>query len=262
MQGKNTMRMESEIKVRVRGRIIGGPDTMICLPLVAGEKSEVLDRAGELKRFEPDLIEWRIDHYKNVENIGDSMDVLKALREKIGNIPLVFTCRAHAEGGFKEVREGIRLNLIQAAVESGHIDLADVELCSKPAFIEKVKETAMRFKTRLIFSYHSFDETPEEAFILEKLIKAQDIGADIAKIAVMPKNYKDVLILINATLKARTELLKIPMIAISMGNEGRVSRLAGGLFGSDLTYAVGNMTSAPGQIEIGDLRRAMAVLYT
>ena len=87
------------------------------------------------------------------------------------------------------------------------------------------------------------------------------MGADIAKVAVMPKNYKDVLILLNATLKARTEHLEIPIITMSMGPEGGVTRLAGGLFGSDLTFAIGKEASAPGQIPIGDLRQAMSVLY-
>ena len=83
------------------------------------------------------------------------------------------------------------------------------------------------------------------------------MGADIAKVAVMPKNYKDVLVLLNATLKARTEHLEIPIITMSMGPEGGVTRLAGGLFGSDLTFAIGKEASAPGQIPIGELRQAM-----
>jgi len=40
-----------------------------------------------------------------------------------------------------------------------------------------------------------------------------------------------------------------------------VTRVAGGLFGSDLTFAIGQEASAPGQIPIADLRQAMSVLY-
>lgn len=255
------MRPQSETPVKVRDKVIGGPDPVICLPLVAKEKSEVLRQAEELKQLNPDLVEWRIDGYENVEDVEDSLQTLKALREKIGNIPLIFTCRIDAEGGFKKISADLRLKLIQAAIESGDLDLADVEMCNEGTFIENIKATAGRHGTRLIFSYHNFDRTPDEAFILNKLLQAQEMGADMAKVAVMPKNYKDVLTLLNATLKARTEHLKIPIITMSMGAEGGVTRLAGGLFGSDLTFAIGKEASAPGQIPIGALRQAMKILY-
>jgi 3-dehydroquinate dehydratase-1 len=258
---EDEMRLQSETKVTVRDKIIGGPDPVICLPLVAKEKSEVLRQAEELKQFNPDLVEWRIDSYENVEDVDDSLGVLKALREKIGNIPLIFTCRIDVEGGFKQISADIRLKLMQAAIGCGLLDLADVEMCNETAFIENIKDVARRNGTRLIFSYHNFDQTPDEAFIFDKLVQAQEMGADVAKVAVMPKDYKDVLVLLSATLKARTEHLRIPIITMSMGPEGGVTRLAGGLFGSDLTFAIGKEASAPGQIPIGELRQAMTVLY-
>jgi 3-dehydroquinate dehydratase-1 len=255
------MRLQSETKVTVREKIIGGPDPLICLPLVAGEKAEVLRQAGELKQFDPDLIEWRIDSYENVEKVDDSLSVLQVLREKIKNIPLIFTCRMDAEGGMRKISTDTRLKLLQTAIGSGLLDLADIEMCNETAFIESVKDAARRNGTRLIFSYHNFDQTPDEAFILDKLMQAQKMGGDIAKVAVMPKDYKDVLVLLGATLKARTKYLRIPIITTSMGPEGGVTRLVGGLFGSDLTFAVGNEASALGQIPIGVLRKAMTVLY-
>ena len=226
-----------------------------------GEKPEVLRQAEALKQLDPDLVEWRIDGYENVEDIDDSLEVLKALREKIGNIPLIFTCRIDAEGGFRQIGAGTRLRLIQTAIGSGLLDLADVEMCNETSFIEDVKDAARQNEARLIFSYHNFEKTPDEAFIIDKLVQAQQMGADIAKVAVMPKDYSDVLVLLSATLKARTEYLRIPIITMSMGPEGGVTRLAGGLFGSDLTFAIGKEASAPGQIPIEALRQVMKVLY-
>jgi 3-dehydroquinate dehydratase-1 len=109
-------------------------------------------------------------------------------------------------------------------------------------------------------SYHNFDETPDEAFILDRLVTAGKLGADVAKVAVMPKSYKDVLTLLSATYTARTERLDIPIITMSMGAEGGITRIAGGLFGSDLTFALGKASSAPGQIPIDDLRKAWTAL--
>ncbi|MBL0716321.1 MAG: type I 3-dehydroquinate dehydratase [Desulfosarcina sp.] len=255
------MRLQSETKVTVRDKVIGGPDPLICLPLVASEKSELLNQAQELKQFDPDLLEWRIDAYDKVEDIGESLKVLKELREKIGNIPMIFTCRIDVEGGFKKISPDMRLNLIKTSIQSGHLDIVDVEMCNEPDFMAAVKETAKEFGTRLIFSYHNFNATPDEAFIHAKLTRAQEMGADIAKLAVMPKDYADVLTLLNATLKARTGAVKVPIVTMSMGPEGGVTRLVGGLFGSDITFAIGKKASAPGQIPIGELRQAMSVLY-
>ena len=66
---------------------------------------------------------------------------------------------------------------------------------------------------------------------------------------------------LGATLKARTGGVRIPIAGISMGAEGAVSRIAGGLFGSDITFAAGKTATAPGQIPIGKLRPAMDLIY-
>jgi 3-dehydroquinate dehydratase-1 len=255
------VRLQSEKKVTVKNRVLGGPIPLICLPLVAKDRSTLLQQTAELTQLNPDLIEWRIDGYDQVTDIGACLEALQALKAAMGSIPLIFTCRIHLEGGFKEISQETRLQLITKAVASGGVEIVDVEMCNGPAFIEKVKKTAHTGSAKLILSYHNFDKTPDEAFIYDKLVMAQDLGADIAKIAVMPKDYADVLTLLGATLKARTGAVKVPIVTMSMGPEGEVTRVAGGLFGSDLTFAVGKEASAPGQIPIGELRQAMTVLY-
>ena len=255
------MRLQSEKKVTVRNKVIGGPDLLICLPMVAEEKSDLLNQAKELKALAPDLLEWRIDSYGHVEDVGKSLQALRELREIIEDIPIIFTCRIDREGGFKKISQSVRLELTVAAVESGLIDIVDVELCNEPDFITKIKKAAGSSGTKLILSYHNFDATPDEAFICSKLTQAQEMRADIAKVAVMPKGYKDVLTLLSATLKARTEFIKIPLVTMSMGAEGGMARLVGGLFGADITFAIGKNASAPGQIPIAALRQAMTALY-
>jgi 3-dehydroquinate dehydratase-1 len=255
------MRLQSEKKVTVRDKVIGGPDLLICLPLVAETLADLLSQAKELKALAPDLLEWRIDGYGGVEDIDDSLEALRQLRATIEDIPLIFTCRIDREGGMKKIGREIRLRLITAAVDSGLPDIVDIEMRNETDFIEAVKKTAAGSGAKLILSYHNFDETPDEAFICGKLQQAQELGADIAKVAVMPKGYEDVLTLLSAALKARVKSLKIPMVTMSMGAEGGLTRLAGGLFGTDITFAIGKTSSAPGQIPIAILRQAMTALY-
>jgi 3-dehydroquinate dehydratase-1 len=255
------VRLQSEKKVTVKNKVLGGPIPLICLPLIAKDRSALLQQTAELVRLDPDLIEWRIDGYDQVTDIGACLAALQALKAAMGSIPLIFTCRIHVEGGFKKISQETRLELITTAVGSGNVEIVDVEICNEPAFIEKVKKTTQTGNAKLILSYHNFDKTPDETFIYDKLLRAQDLGADIAKLAVMPKDYADVLTLLGATLKARTGRVNVPIVTMSMGPEGQVTRVAGGLFGSDLTFAVGKEASAPGQIPIGGLRQAMKVLY-
>jgi len=255
------VRIQSQTKVTVKEKVIGAAAPLICLPLVAQKKSELLQQAQTVQPLDPDLLEWRIDSYGTGENPDTCLGALKELQAAIAPIPLILTCRIHKEGGFRKISQATRLELVSTCLGSGGVDIVDIEMCNEPSFIETVKGVAKANGTKLILSYHNFAETPAETFIHDKLLQAQEMGGDIAKLAVMPKDYQDVLTLLNGTLKARTGAVKIPMVTMSMGAEGVVTRLAGGLFGSDITFAMGKSASAPGQIPIAELRQAMRILY-
>ena len=255
------MRLQSEIKVIVKDKVIGGPDYLVCLPLVAEDKPGLLGQAKALRKLDPDLVEVRFDGYGKAENIDENLEALKELRAVIPTIPLVFTCRIDREGGYQCLSRDVRLNLLKGAVQTAAVDIVDIEMSNGAAFIDEVMQASDRHGVKLVLSYHNFNETPDGAFILDKLLEAQKMGAHIAKIAVMPKDHRDPLILLEAALTARTGRLKIPMIAVSMGAMGGITRLAGGLFGSDISFAAGTHASAAGQIPIGDFRQAMKVIY-
>jgi len=87
---------------------------------------------------------------------------------------------------------------------------------------------------------------------VEQFLEAERRGAGVAMVSVMPRDRADVLTLLAATERADAKT-HIPLISMSMGPLGAVSRMIGGLFGSGLTYGVGESASAPGQIPLGDL---------
>ena len=254
------MRLQSETTLKIRNKILGGPMPLICLPLVATDQAALHEQAQEVCSFKPDAIEWRVDKFDAVRDTDVVLTALDALRDAIGNLPLIFTCRVIHEGGFQEISTEDRLHLNKAVIASGQADLIDTEISNGKAIVAEVKAACRKAGCALILSYHNFDETPDEAFILDRLVTAGKLGADVAKVAVMPQNYKDVLTLLSATYTARTERLAIPIITMAMGGEGCITRIAGGLFGSDLTFAIGKASSAPGQIPIDDLRKAWSAL--
>lgn len=255
------MRQQSAVQVTVRDTVIGGPKPLICLPMVGGAKEKLIEEAAALAGRNPDLLEWRVDAFEQVENLEVCLSCLQELRGAIDNLPLIFTCRIDQEGGFKNISQEKRLELYNAAIDSGSVDIVDIELCNEKEFVKAVREKARNAKVKLILSYHNFQETPSESFIYAKLVEAQLAGADIAKLAAMPKKYGDVLSLLSATNKARNEAVQVPIVTMSMGPKGAISRLAGGLFGSDITFGLGMQASAPGQIPIKELRFGMGILY-
>ncbi len=75
----------------------------------------------------------------------------------------------------------------------------------------------------------------------------------------MPRDRGDVLTLLAATDEANRKA-RIPLISMSMGPLGSVTRMIGGVFGSSLSFAVGEGSSAPGQIPIADLNAIYDVI--
>ena len=117
-----------------------------------------------------------------------------------------------------------------------------------------------RSGVRLILSWHDFQHTPAEFEIVDRLARAEALGADIAKAAVMPVDGDDMFTLLEATRQARRGAVKIPLITMAMGAKGLVSRIVGPVYGSDVAFAVGVQATAPGQVPIEKLREVWRVL--
>ena len=254
------MHLECENKITIRNKVIGGADLLICMPLVATDEKALLKEAQTALVHKPDLFEWRVDTFGQRLDRNSCRDILSKLRGLIGNPALIFTCRSHAEGGLAKLSAVKREGLVTAAIQSGHADIIDIELSNNKAFIQNILKAVKKSSLHMILSYHNFEATPDPDYIIDTLFQAREMGADIAKVAVMPQDFEDVLTLMQATLMARKNGLKIPAIAISMGALGRLTRLAGKLFGSDITFASSETPSAPGQIPTRLLHQAIAAL--
>ncbi len=254
------MRPESPIKIDIKDKMIGGPRSLICLPLMAADHATLVDQARAAIALGPDLIEWRVDAFTPLSRPDAVKDALAALHTTCRGLPLLFTCRSPLEGGRHPLPSEDRLALYRLAITSEQVDLIDIELSSGDEMIQVLRPLCRRAGVNLMLSYHNFEDTPDGETLLGKFREAEKAGADIAKVAVMPQESLDVLTLLTAACKARRHYLKIPLVAISMGCEGAVSRITGDLFGSDITFASGAATSAPGQLPIEDLKKIWSLL--
>lgn len=247
------MRKAAETPFRVRQVEFGGGKPLICVPLVATNLEPLISQAENACGFDPDVIEWRADSFADVSP-HSLLSALQRLRATLANRALIFTLRIRCEGGAKEISQQDRLACFEAVAASRNADLIDVELCNGDKFLAAAMRTAKEHGVRVILSYHNFDRTPSGDELLGKIEVMSRLGADVAKIAVMPQQPEDVLRLLKSTLDARKRFPRLPLCTISMGQLGSLSRTAGALFGSDMTFAVAAETSAPGQIEITEAR--------
>ena len=253
--------MQTNKPIELNGQpIAGGKFPLICTPLVGRTRDQLMAELAVVLPKQPDVLEWRVDFF---DAIGDTAAVIaaaRAIKQAAGNIPVLFTRRSTIEGGEKiALNEAQVIAMYTAVCESKSIDLIDYEMANDMANIVRVRTAAKANNIKLVLSFHNFSYTPGLETLASKFLTADQLGADVAKVAVMPRDLDDVLTLLTATREA-SKKLRIPLISMSMGPYGAMTRLFGWTFGSALTFAVGASSSAPGQVPIEDLNTVVAIL--
>ena len=247
--------------VKVRNIEIGAGIPKICVPIVGVTREEILAAAENIKSTKADVVEWRVDWYENIFDFTKTEATMQALREVLGEMPILFTFRTSKEGGEKAIETEAYVELNQNAAKTGLVDLVDVEAFTGDDVVKAVVEIAHEIGVKVIASNHDFHKTPAKEEIVSRLRKMQELGADIPKIAVMPQNKKDVLTLLAATEEMVSEYADRPIITMSMSGTGVISRLCGEVFGSALTFGAVGKVSAPGQMGIEDLTTVIGLLH-
>ena len=248
-------------RIQLHGRPVGGGAfPLICTPLVGRTRDVVLAEVDAVLSKKPDVLEWRVDFFEALADTRQVLDTARALRDRAGTIPVMFTRRSAIEGGEKiALPEPQVVQLYVDVCASRLVDLIDYETVNAAEDFRRLRAASREHGIALIGSYHNFQTTPDAAALGAKFALADRLEADIAKVAVMPKGPPDVLTLLGATFDA-SQSLPIPLISMSMGPYGSLSRMVGFVYGSALTWAVGKSSSAPGQVPIDDLRAVLATI--
>lgn len=247
--------------VMVRNTVIGEGRPKICAPVVGQTIDEIQKEAAAFVSVPVDVAEWRADYFENVFETDRLLEAAKRLRETLGDLPLLFTFRTSNEGGEKEISEEQYKTLLHTIAASGYADLVDVEVFMKEELSGQVIKDVHRYGVKVIGSNHDFHKTPHEEEIIRRLDVMQRLEADILKIALMPRTRRDVLTLLSATLKMQEQHTDRPLVTMSMGGTGVISRLAGESFGSVLTFGAVSKASAPGQIGVQELACVLDIIH-
>lgn len=247
--------------VCVRGLTIGKGKPKICIPVVGKDKEEIIEQAKLAVAAGAQMIEWRVDHFEEYYDTMAIVDILEQLRGIIGNLPLLYTFRTADEGGASSICKYAYRKVNECAIKSGFVDLVDVEIHREEMAVSFVIETAHEHGVYVIASYHDFEKTPNGMTLINELKLMQSKGADILKLAMMPQGIQDVLKLWTVTCECPEYGITQPVITMSMGDMGSISRVAGEFFGSAVTFGVAGKSSAPGQLEAEKLRQVLDILH-
>jgi len=212
--------------------------------VITEETVEAARTAIEQAATEADLIELRLDYLKDFD-FTEPQNLKPLLEGK--PLPVIITCRAVEEGGKQPIPDEIRLRLLIEGVRQ-FADYCDIEA----AHYEEAAKLGPDI-SKLIVSYHNFDETPASLESIYERICA--LPAAVYKIATRANSVTDTLAIFRLHGRAERESRKL--IALAMNEAGLITRLLGPSRGSFLTYATlrRGAESAPGQVTGEELRR-------
>lgn len=247
-------------ELMIKGKKIGEGRPLVCVPVMEQESEAIIREITYLSRSGADMIEWRLDVFPAFDDCNAVRDVLEAVAPVIGDKIFLYTFRSKAQGGAAEIDAETLENLQDLAVESGCVDLIDLEYFEEEHPTRRIRHL-QEGGVRVVTSHHDFDETPTPEVMQMLLEQMCAGGADIVKLAVMPQSVKDVLNLLEVTAKFHEENPDTPVITMSMGKLGNISRLCGETFGSCVTFGADKKPSAPGQYEMKTLLDVLNVIH-
>lgn len=195
-----------------------------------------------------EFVELRVDYINdfNIDMISQIRLVLK--------VKSIFTCRLKKYGGSFPDTKKSKLNEIIQKANNLRFDYIDIDLGIIKSIEIKNK------KSKLIASYHNFDKTPNLEELDKITIKMKNSEADIYKYATMVNNVEDLNRIYRLLIEKENNE---NVIALGMGEKGRISRIISPLLGGYLTYASSNGgKSAPGQIDLSKLNSVYNVILS
>lgn len=243
----------------IKNTQIGEGKPKICIPIMGKTKQSLIDELNELHEYPCDIVEWRIDHFDFVFLLDVLLDTLQTIYQMIDDKLLLVTFRTPNEGGEKEIDVKTYACVLETIMQPKCLDMIDLECYFNDDAIEHLVEVAHQNDVIVVMSHHNFDHTLTSEEMNVCINDMASKQADIYKLAMMPNTKEDVFTLLNFTLQASQEIEK-PLITMSMGRLGVLSRVSGSMYGSSVTFGCMNSESAPGQINAKKLNDLLCLM--
>ncbi|MFT4076081.1 MAG: type I 3-dehydroquinate dehydratase [Asticcacaulis sp.] len=247
----------------VKGLTIGEGRPKTIVPLTGKTAAADLEQVARIAANPAaDVIEFRIDYLDIATSAPDLITLGRQVAAASGNKPIILTFRTKAEGGATAISDTDYGALMDKLIEARFADMVDVEMFRDEAVVRAIVAKAHAAGQKVVMSNHDFGGTPDTAELVSRLRRQDALGADVLKIAVMPHDAGDVLKLLDATWQMRSTYTDKPLLTMSMGGTGVITRLSGETFGSAMTFGMMGTASAPGQIDVGQLQQTLDILHS
>lgn len=221
---------------------------VIATALTDGAPSGQARQARLAQQQGAEALELRADLLVDPAQVRAALTAVRAA----SSLPLLLTYRSATEGGkgagHGQGYEDYLASLLQLRPAVAAVDIEMACPASK-ALVAEAKAGGYD----VVGSCHDFTATPSAAQITQKLAQITAAGADITKVAYMPRNAQDVAALRHAAHDFADAYPRQPLIAISMGQLGAPSRTD---LANCLTFATiaDGAASALGQATIAHVR--------
>ncbi len=209
---------------------------------IAEDTPRKIERAIKLALKKSELVELRLD-FLDVQQIPEALHLTKKYLKKA-----VCTLRPKSEGGRFSGSESERISIIRLVAEYCPF-LLDVEfntLKRNKQLIDQLKRT----KTDILVSWHDFTGTPTKETLKKMFVEMSKFSKNV-KIVTTARTIEDSTRILELYAGAEKKTL----IAFSMGNRGKISRILSMYLGSPYTYVSLGKPVAPGQFSVDKIKR-------
>lgn len=252
--------MKEMAELMIKKKTMGSGRPLICVPVMEEQTEKILEEIAYLGKSRADMIEWRVDAFAHYDDCNAVREVLAGVAKlQLGQI-FLYTFRTKKQGGLAQVSGEQLEDLHDLAAESGCVDLVDLEYFEEERPHHRIRQLKKQGLC-VVASHHDFWQTPESGVMQTLLEQMYEGGADIVKLAVMPQCEEDVLSLLGVTARFHAQHPDTPVITMSMGRLGSISRLCGETFGSCVTFGSHEKPSAPGQYQMDRLAAVLDVIH-
>ncbi|GAA3733582.1 type I 3-dehydroquinate dehydratase [Salinicoccus jeotgali] len=221
----------------------------------SGNSKKMIDEEMEAARRNTsafDILEIRSDAFDALSR-EDHVGMVEYITSHMAGYPIIYTYRTLKEGGKGQKTAAEYESLLADVMERCNIDMVDIEFFMYEDIIDNLVARAKSKGIGIILSQHDFQDTPHFDEMMATYRDMLESGGDILKLAYQPGGGRDVLSILSAVHDARQQF-DCRVVGIAMGELGKITRVAGGVFGSCLTYGYILHKAAPGQIHAEDLK--------
>lgn len=192
-----------------------------CLPIIKSKADEVIKTLADHQK-DYDYFEIWLDYIKDF-----NLDLMRNLNKKYGPQLIFLFRRRNLQKPKMDLEQKIKIMKMLDQSES-FLDLDIFAQKKELALLKTFK------KIRFIASYHNYQETPGDKKLHEVIALMKKYHPEIYKISTLCQSPSDALRLIDLLTELKEK--NASCIVSGMGQKGRISRIAGAIWGNALSY--------------------------